>query len=253
MNLTRSTVLITGGSDGIGFSLAERFMRQGNTVIVCGRQEQKLHEAQNQLPGLITRICDVTNEEDRKSLFKWVTTHHPEVNVLVNNAGILRRFELLETDATNDWHYYGKEITVNTEGPIHLSMMFAQYFSKKENGAIVNITSGLAFTPDPYAPIYSATKAAIHSFSVSLRHQLSETPVEVIEIAPPLVNTGDFSPGTVAVPVTEFIDAVFAGLRQGKYEIGYESTENSFRMSRDEIDKTVKNIFSKKNNQSFGD
>lgn len=251
MDLTGNTVLITGGTAGIGFGLAERLIRKGNTVIVCGRQEQKLQEAKDQLPGLITRISDVTSEKDRQSLFEWVTTHYPDVNVLVNNAGILRRFDLLQTDAANDWHYYGKEITSNMDGPIHLSMMFAQPISKKRNGAIINITSGLAFTPDPYASIYSATKAAIHSFSISLRYQLSETPVEVIEIAPPLVNTSGHQ--TTAVPLDEFLDGILKGIEDGKSEIGYGATEKSFRMSRDEIDEAVTNIFGKKNNQSFGD
>lgn len=251
MDLTGNTILITGGTAGIGFGLAERFIHQGNTVIVCGRREEKLQEAKNQLPGLITIASDVTDEQDRKSLFEWVTTHYPDINVLVNNAGILRRFDMSEADAVYEWPFYGKEITANMEGPIHLAMMFAEPISKKKNGAILNISSGLAFTPDPFAPIYSATKAAIHSFSISLRHQLSETPAEVIEIAPPLVNT-DGSMKT-AISVHEFLDGVFEQLKEGKLEIGYGSTEHSFQLTREEIDETVENIFSQENNQSFGD
>lgn len=251
MNLSGNTVLITGGTAGIGFAFAERFVKAGSTVIVCGRSEKKLGEAKRTFPDIITRVCDVSNTEDRKSLYEWVTTHYPEVNALVNNAGILRRFDILEANAVEEWDYFGKEIAVNLEGAMHLAMMFAPYISRKERGFLINITSGLAFAPDPSASIYAATKAAIHSFSMSLRFQLSETPVQVIEVAPPLVNTDGLL--TEAVPVDEFADSVFADLENGELEIGYNNTEKSFRLSRDEIDETVQGIFNQKNKKSFGD
>lgn len=251
MDVSGNTVLITGGTAGIGFVLAKRFIDKGNTVIVCGRRKEKLDEAKEQLPSLVTRMCDVTKEADRQSLFTWVTAHYPDVNVLVNNAGILRRFDMFQADVVDEWAYYGKEINANMEGPIHLGMMFAQYIAPETKGAIVNISSGLAFTPDPMASIYSATKAAIHSFSISLRHQLADTPIDVVEIAPPLVNTSGLH--TEAVPVNEFVDGVFKSLEEGKREIGYGGTEKSFRMSRDDVDEAVNQIFGKKNNQSFGD
>lgn len=250
MNLSGNTVLITGGTAGIGFAFAQRFIDTGNTVIVCGRDDKKLQEAKRQFPTIITRVSDVSCESDRKSLFEWVITNYPEVNALVNNAGILRRFNILDVDASEQWDYFSSEIAVNQEGAMHLAMMFASYFSKQAHGFIINMTSGLAFTPDPSALIYSATKAAIHSFSMSLRMQLSETPVKVIEVAPPLVNTDGSM--TEAVSVNEFADSVFSDLKQGKQEIGYGNTEKSFRLSRDEIDEQVEHIFNQKNNQSFG-
>ncbi len=145
--------------------------------------------SKEKFPEIITRVCDVTVEAERLDLFDWVTTHYPEVNVLVNNAGIQQRYHVLKTNAKEDWSYYNKEITANTEAPMHFALLFAPYFENKDYAVILNVTSGLAYTPMAIAPIYSATKAALHSFSTSLRLQLAETSIEVIEVAPPAVNT----------------------------------------------------------------
>ena len=111
MNLSGNTILITGGGSGIGLAFTERFVEAGNTVIICGRRESKLQEAKEKFPEIITRVCDVTVEADRLELFEWVTTHYPEVNVLVNNAGIQQRYHVLKTNAKEDWSYYNNEIT----------------------------------------------------------------------------------------------------------------------------------------------
>ncbi|MER2058625.1 MAG: SDR family NAD(P)-dependent oxidoreductase [Niallia sp.] len=245
MKLSTNTILITGGSAGIGLAFAERFIKAGNTVIVCGRREDMLQQAKEKFPTLITFVSDLAVEADRIALFDWVTTNYPEVNVLVNNAGIQQRFNVLKADAKNDWSYFNKEITINMEASIHLSMLFAPYFSEKENATIVNVTSGLAFTPMAIAPIYSATKAAMHSFTMSLRHQLSDTSVEVIEVAPPAVNTdlGGAGLHTSGEPLEAFADGIFQGLQEGKIEIGYGSSVNRLRMSRDELDKHVENMY----------
>ncbi|GMA59622.1 hypothetical protein GCM10025859_00620 [Alicyclobacillus fastidiosus] len=147
MKLSGNTILITGGSAGIGLAFAERFIKAGNTVIVCGRRESALQDAKEKFPNLITRVCDVGLESDRAALFDWVTTNYPDVNVLVNNAGIQQRFHVLKANANDNWRYYNNEIMVNVEAPIHLSMLFAPFFARKEDAAIVNVTSGLAFTP----------------------------------------------------------------------------------------------------------
>ncbi|MEC0700465.1 SDR family NAD(P)-dependent oxidoreductase [Bacillus haynesii] len=247
MELTGSTVLITGGASGIGFAFAERFMKAGNTVIVCGRRESKLKEAKEKYPEMTTRICDVTVEAERLALFEWVKEHHPGVNVLVNNAGIQQRYHILKADVKDNWADYNKEITVNMEAPIHLAMLFSQYFAEKAGKtAIINVTSGLAFTPMAIAPIYSSTKAALHSFTMSLRHQLSETGVEVIEVAPPAVNTdlGGVGLHDFGAPLDEFADAIFKGLEEGRLEIGYARSEEALRMSRDEIDESVSQMYS---------
>lgn len=142
------------------------------------------------------------------------------MNVLVNNAGIQQRFNVLKADAKTDWSYFNKEITINMEASIQLSMLFAQYFATKK-------------------------EAAMHSFTVSLRHQLADTSVEVIEVAPPAVNTdlGGAGLHTSGEPLDAFADGIFQGLNEGKVEIGYGSSVNRLRMSRDEVDKHVENMY----------
>lgn len=245
MKLTGNTILITGGSSGIGLAFAERFISAGNKVIVCGRREQVLQNAKETLPGIITRVCNLDAESDRVALFDWVTANYPEVNVLVNNAGIQQRFNVLTADAKNNWSNFNKEITTNIEAPFHLSMLFAPFFATKDEAAIINVTSGLAFTPFAIAPIYSATKAALHSFTMSLRHQLSDTSVEVIEVAPPAVNTdlGGAGLHTHGEPLDAFADGIFKGLEAGLKEIGYGTSVNRLRMSRDEVDEHVENMY----------
>lgn len=245
MKLSGNTILITGGSTGIGLAFAERFMKAGNTVIITGRREQYLQAAQEKLPNLITRVSDLNNEAERIALFDWVTANYPDINVLVNNAGIQQRFNVLKTDVKSDWQYFNKEITTNIEAPFHLAMLFAPVFALKESAAIINVTSGLAFTPFAIAPIYSATKAALHSFTMSLRHQLSATPVEVIEVAPPAVNTDLGGTGLhfQGEPLDTFADGIFQGLQEDKSEIGYGSSVDRLRMSRDDIDKYTINMY----------
>jgi len=245
MKLSGNTILITGGSTGIGLAFAERFMKAGNTVIVCGRRESALQDAEEQVLGLITRVCDLDMESERLALFDWVTANYPEVNVLVNNAGIQLRYNVLKADARDHWNDFRKEITTNIEAPFHLSMLFAPFFTAKETAAIINVTSGLAFTPFAIAPIYSASKAALHSFTISLRHQLSDTSVEVIEIAPPAVNTNLGGAGlhTQGEPLDAFAHGIFSELAEGKKEIGYGSSVARLRMSRDEIDVYAEKLY----------
>ncbi|WP_310830965.1 SDR family oxidoreductase [Paenibacillus pedocola] len=245
MKLTGNTILITGGSAGIGLAFAERFIRAGNQVIVCGRREEVLQKAQEQLPGLITRVVDLNVESERIALFDWVTGTYPDVNVLVNNAGTQQRFNVLKADARDNWSYFNQEITTNLDAPFHLSLLFAPFFAEKEAAAIINVTSGLAFTPFAIAPIYSATKAALHSFTMSLRHQLSGTSVEVIEVAPPAVNTdlGGAGLHTHGEPLDAFADGIFKGLEEGKQEIGYGTSVDRLRMSRDQVDEYTANMY----------
>lgn len=239
MNMMSNAVLITGGASGIGLALAERFLDKGNEVIICGRREDKLKEAKKKCPGLHTRVCDVSNESERQSLVKWVTSDFPEINVLVNNAGIQQRVNLL--DATADWNYYQQEISANQVAPIHLSMLFIPHLLQKKDAAIINVTSGLAFVPPAWVPIYGATKAAMHSFTVSLRIQLAKSKISVVEILPPAVNTdlGGIGLHTFGEPLDDFADAVFKRVECGDLEIGYQSSEKVIRASRDEIDEIV--------------
>ncbi|TMQ55390.1 MAG: SDR family NAD(P)-dependent oxidoreductase [Candidatus Eisenbacteria bacterium] len=235
MQLASNTVLITGGASGIGFALAERFLRAGSEVIICGRREEKLAEARAKHPGLKTRVCDLAKETQRAALHKWVTNEFPRLNVLVNNAGIQRRVQLPED---LKWKPTHEEIAINLEAPVHLSALFVPHLKKQEHPSIMNVTSGLSFAPMANVPIYCATKAALHSFTLSLRHQLSSTPIRVIEIIPPAVNTDLGGPGlhTFGLPVEEFVNAVMVGLQEGNPEIAYGYSQRASRASRAELD-----------------
>jgi uncharacterized oxidoreductase len=244
MDLTANTVLITGGATGIGWALAERFLQAGSQVIVCGRRADKLQEAQQKHPKLHIRQCDVGQAAERVALLKWVRRDFPQVNVLINNAGIQRRMQLM--NSPEDWSESQQEIAINLEAPLHLSMLFIPHLLQHPKAAIMNVTSGLAFVPGAFAPIYSATKAALHSFTISLRHQLAGTSIEVIELVPPAVDTdlGGAGLHTFGVPVGDFADAMMAGIESGKPEIGYGTSETNRTASREQIDE----IFTRMNN-----
>jgi len=235
MDLATNTVLITGGASGIGLALAERFLAAGSEVIVCGRRAEKLREAEARHPRLQTRVCDVGEEAQRRALLDWAVAEHPALNVLINNAGIQRRVDLLQPE---EWESSQSEIAINLEAPVHLAALFIPHLLAQARPAIVNVTSGLAFAPLARVPIYCATKAALHSFTLSLRHQLAGTPIQVIEIIPPAVDTDLGGPGlhTFGVPLDEFADATVARLAQGDLEIPYGFAEQSSRASRQQID-----------------
>jgi uncharacterized oxidoreductase len=187
MQLSNNTILITGGATGIGLSLAEEFLKLGNTVIICGRRESKLNETKQKYPSIHIRVCDVSKKNEREELSKWALTNFPELNILINNAGIQR--EVSFTSGSYNHEEVSKEIETNLTAPIHLSALFTSQLIKQKQSAIINVSSGLGFTPIAIMPVYCATKAAIHSFSLSLRHQLSKTSVKVFELIPPIVDT----------------------------------------------------------------
>lgn len=197
MKTVGNTILITGGSSGIGLAMADGLKNAGNEVLICGRNEDKLKEVQKSVPELRTLTCDVSSASEREKLFQWATSEFPEINVLINNAGIQRETDFLAgapelTDGES-------EIDTNLTACVHLSALFIPHFLKTNvDCALVNVTSGLAFIPLKLVPVYCATKAALHSFSMSLRSQLAETNVRVFEVIPPLVKNGSSSFGAGA-------------------------------------------------------
>ncbi|HWF83504.1 MAG TPA: SDR family NAD(P)-dependent oxidoreductase [Vicinamibacterales bacterium] len=235
MELSSHTILITGGASGIGLALGTRFLRAGSRVIACGRRVHALAAAAAAHPGLITRVSDVETAGGREALCAWATATHPEIDVLVNNAGIQRRLSL--TGSAN-WTDVRQEIAINFEAPLHLSMLFLPHLARQPRPAILNVTSGLSFVPLTAAPVYSATKAALHSVTLSLRHQLAHTPVAVIEIIPPAVNTdlGGVGLHTFGAPLDDFADAVFARLGAGDLEIAHGFAAQSSQASRAALD-----------------
>ncbi len=197
MNMTGNTILITGGGSGIGRGLAEAFHAAGNQVIIAGRRPEPLAEVAAANPGMASVVLDVADPAAIRAFAERVPQDHPTLNVLINNAGIMQiedalaePFNLRDCEAT---------IATNLLGPIRLTAALLPHLRRQEAAAVVNVTSGLAFVPRADTPTYSATKAAMHSYTQSLRFQLRETPVQVIELAPPLVAT-DLTPGQRANP-----------------------------------------------------
>jgi uncharacterized oxidoreductase len=160
----------------------------------------------------------------------------PEVSVLINNAGIQNRPAPLTQP--QEWEEHRRELATNIEAPMHLSMLFVHHFLKKPEAAIMNVSSGLAFSPLSFMPTYCATKAALHSFSLSLRHQLRETGIRVVEIIPPKVNTdlGGVGLHDDGAPLDEYADSAFAAIVEGKLEFGYGFSEKNRLASRVELD-----------------
>ena len=230
-----NTVVITGGGSGIGLALAERFAAKGDTVIICGRRRDVLEQIVQTHPGLHARQCDLALAEDRESLATWLATEWPKTNIFINNAGIQRRVTLQENKS---WADMQKEIAINFEAPVHLTTLMIPNLLKATNPCIANVTSGLSFAPLANVPVYCATKAALHSFTLSLRHQLRGTPVRVVEIIPPAVNTdlGGIGLHTFGVPLKDFADSVFSRFEQGQLEIAYGTAETRSRASRAELD-----------------
>lgn len=209
MKNSGNTILITGGGSGIGAALAQRFHDAGNTVIVAGRRRDALEATIAGRKNLHAMTLNIGNAEAIEAFAKAVMTAYPALNVLINNAGIMQhedvstRRDLSDTEAT---------ITTNLLGPIRLTNALVDHLKARADAAIVNVTSGLAFVPLPAAATYSATKAAIHSYTVSLRDALAGQ-VEVIEMAPPATQT-DLTPGQRSragyQPLEEFSDEAFA-------------------------------------------
>ena len=236
MELSGHSVLVTGGATGIGAAIATRFLKAGSNVLICGRRSDKLRELQRQHPELHTRVCDVEDPAQRVALRDWVINELPTLDVLVNNAGIQQQIRLEDQP---EWQLIHREIAINFESPVHLVTLFLPQLMRGTRSAIINVSSGLSFVPLARAPLYSATKAAIHSFTLSLRHQLRDTPIEVIEVIPPGVNTDLGGPGlhTWGVPLEEFADAVFEQLRKpGVREITYQFSAESSHASREALD-----------------
>ena len=245
MNLSNNTVLITGGASGIGLALATRFLHAGSTVVVCGRRADKLAEARSQHPGLRTHVADVASAAGRDALAAWVTTEFPDLNVLINNAGIQNRVRV--ADLATGWEAHRQELAINLEAPVHLTALLLPHLHRQAGATIINVTSGLAFVPMAAVPLYCATKAALHSFTLSLRQQLAPTGVRVLEIVPPAVDTDLGGPGlhTTGVPLDPFADAVLAGLAAGELEVGYGMAEQFRRASRAELEASFQQLNSR--------
>ncbi len=223
MQTSKNTILITGGSTGIGLAMAETFSKAGNEVLICGRRESKLLEAKRQFPKLHTCVCDVSKKSEREELFRWATSEFPRINMLFNNAGIQKEIDFVA--GAPGLYDDESEIETNLTASIHLAALFIPHFLPQQGEcAIVNVTSGLAFIPLKIVPVYCATKAGLHSFSISLRSQLAKTNVRVFEIAPPIVKTELHREAQArkqsqrGIPAAAVAEAAFKAIKNNRYE-----------------------------------
>lgn len=224
MHMTDNTILITGGASGIGRGLAEAFHKLGNTVIVAGRRKALLDAVVEANPGMHAVELDIADPASIKQVAARLTRDFPTLNVLVNNAGIMP-FD--DAAGVIDEDTMLSTVTTNLLGPIRMSSALLGHLKQQPRATIVNNTSVLAYVPLAATAVYSATKAALHSYTLSQRFMLLDTSVTVQEIAPPWVNTDLIHKGDDprAMPLDAFIGQTMAGLATGKEEVVVESAQ----------------------------
>jgi len=244
MKTTGNTILITGGGSGIGRGLAEAFHKRGNEIIITGRRQSVLDEVTRANPGMHGYAMDVNDPLSIEALVETVTAKHPKLNVLFNNAGIMVRKEL--TPDMLDLAAAEAIVTTNLLGPIRMVSALLPHLRKQQDAAIINVTSGLAFVPLANTATYCATKAAVHSWTLSLRYMLTAQGIEVIELPPPAVQT-DLTPGQSVnpayMPLADFISQVMELFEQSltPAEICVENTKGLRNAERENrFDATLK-------------
>ncbi|WP_130855169.1 SDR family oxidoreductase [Olivibacter jilunii] len=224
MELSKNTILITGGTSGFGFEFASRLLQLGNRVIITGRNEQKLEETKKILPGIHTIKSDVSKVEDISCLYKEVTEKFPELNMLINNAGEMRKIALYED---HDLYDITREIEINLMGPIRMAQEFLPHLKKQQTAAILNVTSGIALGAFPIAPVYSASKSGLRSFTQCLRVQVKSTSIKVFELIAPgsttplnekFRNGGEVDTKMLVSP-EKIVDEAIKGMINNTYEI----------------------------------
>jgi len=229
--LSDKIALITGGSSGLGFELAKQMVTQQSTVIICGRSQEKLDKAKKEVPQLVTIKCDITKPGDREALYKVISEKYKGFNLLVNNAGITKRYLFEKSEKAED---YIREVwETNYLAPVMLAMLFLPLLIKNK-GTVVNVTSALAYIPLSVEPDYCATKAALHSMTQSMRVRFSKVGVKVVEIFYSAVDT-PFQDGhapAIAIKPDIAARAALKGLYKGKEEIRVKMAGIMYFMSR---------------------
>jgi uncharacterized oxidoreductase len=249
MDLHGNTILITGGGSGIGRGLAEAFHRLENKVIISGRRESLLQEACTANPGMEYTVLDVRDRAQVQGAAEHLAKSFPALNCLINNAGVQRALEFSSGDISCD--AIEEEIGTNFTGLVQMCAAFLPQLRQQARAALINVSSGLGLTPLSRVPVYSATKAAVHAFTMTLRHQLRASSVEVIELIPPSVATDlraarneSTQAGPRPMPLEEYIAETFQGLERGEQEIAVGTARRGLAAtSSDE----VRNIFAMMN------
>lgn len=225
MELKNNTILITGGASGFGFEFASKLLDLGNTIIITGRDQAKLDMAKKKLPQIHTFKSDVSDAEQITKLYQEVTARFPDLNILINNAGEMRKLSLHDTATT--LLNVTREVEINLMGPIRMVQQFLPHLKTKQVAAILNVTSGLALVPFPISPIYGATKSGLRSYTKSLRVQLKNTNIKVFELIAPgsktplndqFANLDGFDEKMLMDP-GKLIDEAIKGLQNNKLEI----------------------------------
>ena len=239
MKLSNRTVLVTGGTGGIGLGIAEAFHRSKSRVIVCGRNREKLSTVKEKFPDITALPCDVGDARQRKKLAAEVLRRFPDLDILVNNAGIQRYIDLKK--GYDELKSGEDEIAINFVSTVELTALFIGHLMKRPSAAVINVSSGLGFMPMLNTPVYSATKAAIHTYSLVLRQQLKDTSVKVIEIVPPMVDTDLNKEGRDGahlkfrgISLSEYIPTVIKGLENDADMIFHGDGEKIMAESRGE-------------------
>ena len=226
MNLSNRTALVTGGTSGIGFGIAQAFQQANSRVIVCGRNPEKLKKVKEQFPNITTFACDVGNAKQRSQIATDIIRQYPDLDILINNAGIQKYIDLKK--GIKEIKSGEDEIVINFIAPVELTALFIDHLMNRPSAAIINVSSGLGFRPMLNTPVYSATKAALHTYTLVLRQQLRDTSVKVVEIVPPMVDTDLNKKGRDAarvkyrgISLSEYIPTVIKGLENDVETIFY--------------------------------
>ena len=220
LKLQDNTILITGGGSGIGLELTKTLLRMGNTIIICGRSENKLQMVKNDIPQVHTIQCDVSDHIQCEKLYSQVTSEHPRLNILINNAVIVNYLKIQDKDYTAA--LVDQEIQTNFVGPVGLIKLFLAHLSRQKNSAIINMTTGLVYAPHADMPGYCASKAALHSYTQSLRLQLKDNPIKIIEVMMTAVDTNFHDGGHVpdiTISTKKAVALMLKGLQKSKNEI----------------------------------
>ena len=196
MEYRNAIILVTGGSSGIGRAFVDRFLREGATVVACGRDEAKLQGLKAQHPSVQIRPCDITSSDEVKALIAFLTQEYGRLDILVNNAGVMEQVDLLSGNVGDE--AIAREIATNLTAPILLTRRLLPLLQQSQSPMILMVTSGYALLPAQRAPTYSATKAGLRSFTQALRYQLAHTGIRVVETLPPLVDTPSTGCGSQA-------------------------------------------------------